>query len=89
MTHNCIANGRSVIQQNIVYKVKGPPEPDWPLENGYVMDIEGEPALVPFGRVNLETGLADGIIGGHVFYSLHYDHRDESKTHQFGFGLQF
>jgi hypothetical protein len=51
--------------------------------------IEGEPALVPFGRLSVETGLADGVIGGHVFYSLHYDHRDESKTHQFGFGLQF
>jgi hypothetical protein len=34
-----------VVQQNIVYKVRGPLEPDWPLEHGYVMDIEGEPSL--------------------------------------------
>ena len=45
MTYHCIANGRSVVQQNIVYKVRGPLEPDWPLEHGYVMDIEGEPSL--------------------------------------------
>lgn len=45
MTYHGIANGRSVVRQNIVYKVRGPLEPDWPLEHGYVMDVEGEPSL--------------------------------------------
>lgn len=51
--------------------------------------IEGKPSLVPFGRLTMETGLADGIIGGTVFYSLHWDPQDHNRTHEFGFGLHF
>lgn len=51
--------------------------------------IEGEPALVPYGRVAIETGLAEGIIGAALFYELHIDPRDDSRTHQFGIGIHF
>lgn len=51
--------------------------------------IEGEAAFVPFGRVAVESGLAEGLIGGAVFYSLHLDRRDDSRTHQFGIGMHF
>jgi len=45
MTYHGIAKGRSVVRQNIVYKVRGRLEPDFPLEHGYLMEVEGEPAL--------------------------------------------
>ncbi len=59
MTYHCIANGRSVVQQNIVYKVRGPLEPDWPLEHGYVMDIEGEPSLKI--KLQLRRSAVEGV----------------------------
>lgn len=45
MTYHGLANGRSVVQQKIAYKVRGPLEPEIPLENGYLMEIEGEPSV--------------------------------------------
>jgi hypothetical protein len=45
MTYHGMANGRSVIRQNIVYKIRAELEPDWPLENGYLIEVEGEPSF--------------------------------------------
>jgi len=44
-TFHGIAHGRSVVQQKIAYKVRGPLVPEIPVENGYLMEIEGEPSL--------------------------------------------
>jgi hypothetical protein len=42
--------GRPVIQCNFVWKVGHDMSPDWPVENGYVLEIHGEPSV----RVTLE-----------------------------------
>lgn len=52
-------------------------------------DIEGQARFVPYGRVALETNLAEGIIGGSVFYELHVDPKDDYRSHRFGFGMHF
>ena len=43
-------DGRPVIQCNFVWKVGHDMTPDWPVENGYVLEIHGEPSV----RVTLE-----------------------------------
>lgn len=38
-------NGRSVVRQQIVYRVRGDLEPAFPLVHGYLIEIEGEPSV--------------------------------------------
>jgi hypothetical protein len=45
-----IVGGRSMIECRFVWKIGGDMTPDWPVTHGYVIEIEGEPAV----RVRLE-----------------------------------
>jgi 2,4-diaminopentanoate dehydrogenase len=59
MTYHGMVKGRSVVRQNIVYKVRGPLEPDWFIEHGYVMEVEGEPSLKI--KMQLRKPQVDGV----------------------------
>jgi hypothetical protein len=59
MTYHGMVKGRSVVRQNIVYKVRGPLEPDWFIEHGYVMEVEGEPSLKI--KMQLRKTQVDGV----------------------------
>jgi hypothetical protein len=40
-----IAGGRSVIELRVLWKMGAHMEPDWPLEHGYIVQIEGQPRV--------------------------------------------
>jgi len=44
-TYHGMVKGRSVVRQHIVYRVRGPLEPEFPLVHGYLAEIEGEPGI--------------------------------------------
>ena len=48
------SDGRSVIECRFVWKVGDDMTPNWPVEDGYVIEIEGDPSvrcrLEPIGR---------------------------------------
>jgi 4-hydroxy-tetrahydrodipicolinate reductase len=51
-TYHGMVDGRSVVRQHIVYRVRGNLEPEFPLVHGYLAEIEGEPGI------RVETRLA-------------------------------
>lgn len=44
-TYHGVRNGRSVVRQHVVYRMRGRIKPDFPLIDGYSMEIEGEPSV--------------------------------------------
>ena len=50
-------DGRSVIECRFVWKVGDDMTPNWPVEDGYVLEIEGDPSvrvrLAPMGSISM------------------------------------
>ncbi|CAN5778374.1 dihydrodipicolinate reductase [soil metagenome] len=44
-TYHGMRNGRSVVRQHVVYRVRGDIQPEFPVIDGYLMEIEGEPSV--------------------------------------------
>jgi hypothetical protein len=67
--------GRTVVELNVRWKKAAPLEPDWQIEDGYVIEVQGRPTIrstvqfLPPPDFQAET-LADFMVLGHIMTAM-------------------